>query len=176
MAEECLLKGKDLSGLLLLYTSRSSVKSVKNLAAIAEGSGKNNIAFMCYYLLNDLDACINLLIRTDRIPEAAFFARTYAPSKVSSVVEAWKEDLRKINPKAAESLADPKSYPNLFNNLDLALKAETYLTEENLRRPKLAKDFPEHEGSVMTNLIEKMKNFNIEQNGNSSFNHIKSNF
>ena len=59
-----------------------------------------------------------------RIPEAAFLARTYVPSRVSEVVGLWKTDLKKINQKAAESLADPKEYPNMFPNWDLALLAE----------------------------------------------------
>ena len=42
------------------------------------------------------------------------------------MVKVWREDLSKINAKAAESLADPAQYPNLFPNLDLALHAETY--------------------------------------------------
>lgn len=40
------------------------------------------------------------------------------------IVHLWREDLRKINPKAAEALADPAQYSNLFPNLDLALQAE----------------------------------------------------
>lgn len=42
------------------------------------------------------------------------------------VVKLWREDLSKINAKAAESLADPAKYPNLFPNFDLALHAEQY--------------------------------------------------
>ena len=42
------------------------------------------------------------------------------------MVKLWREDLAHINPKAAESLADPAQYPNLFPNLDLALHAEQY--------------------------------------------------
>ena len=42
------------------------------------------------------------------------------------VVKLWREDLASINAKAAESLADPAQYPNLFPNLDLALHAEQY--------------------------------------------------
>ena len=42
------------------------------------------------------------------------------------VVALWREDLASINAKAAESLADPVQYPNLFPNLDLALHAEQY--------------------------------------------------
>ena len=59
-----------------------------------------------------------------RIPEAAFLARTYVPSRVSDVVALWKTDLKTINQKAAESLADPMEYPNMFPNWDLALLAE----------------------------------------------------
>ncbi len=40
------------------------------------------------------------------------------------VVQLWRKDLSKINPKAAESLADPAQYKNLFPNIDLALQAE----------------------------------------------------
>lgn len=53
------------------------------------------------------DACIDLLIACGRLPEAAFFARTYAPSRMTEVVKLWQGDLAKINPKAAESLANP---------------------------------------------------------------------
>ncbi len=37
---------------------------------------------------------------------------------------AWREDLNKVNAKAAESLADPAEYPNLFQDFDLSLVAE----------------------------------------------------
>lgn len=43
------------------------------------------------------------------------FARTYAPSKVPEVVEAWKADLKGRNkPKIAERIADPRENPELF--------------------------------------------------------------
>ena len=67
---------------------------------------------------------LSLLLCSGRIPEAAFLARTYVPSRVSDVVALWKTDLKTINQKAAESLADPKEYPNMFPNWDLALLAE----------------------------------------------------
>ena len=40
------------------------------------------------------------------------------------MVALWRKDLQKINPKAAESLADPGQYANLFPGMDLALQAE----------------------------------------------------
>ena len=40
------------------------------------------------------------------------------------LVQVWKDDLAKTNPRAAESLADPGTYPNLFPELDEALELE----------------------------------------------------
>ena len=57
---------------------------------------------------------------TCRLPEAAFFCRTYAPSLMPEVVTQWRADLAQQNPKAAESLADPAEYPNLFPNLHVS--------------------------------------------------------
>ena len=37
------------------------------------------------FLLGDLDGCVDLLVDSGRIPEAAFFARTYLPSRISEV-------------------------------------------------------------------------------------------
>ena len=34
----------------------------------------------------------------------------------------WKTDLKQINEKAAEALADPLKYPNLFPDLQWALQ------------------------------------------------------
>jgi len=42
----------------------------------------------------------------------------------------WKEELAKTHKKIAESLADPAEYPNLFPDLELALKAEKLYKEE----------------------------------------------
>ena len=42
------------------------------------------------------------------------------------MVQLWKKDLAKINPKAAEALADPAQYSNLFPDLQLAMQAEQH--------------------------------------------------
>lgn len=42
----------------------------------------------------------------------------------------WREDLAKTNAKAAQSLADPTEYENLFPELKQALQAEQYLKTE----------------------------------------------
>ncbi len=84
-------------------------------------------------------------------------ARTYLPSEVSNIVALWRDDLKKviyltlcplqhlenrgdeflmsvlyylqINQTAAESLADPQEYPNLFPDWQSALETEAKLKE-----------------------------------------------
>ena len=43
---------------------------------------------------------------------------------MSKILKLWQADLSKTNEKAAEALADPLQYENLFPELQLALKAE----------------------------------------------------
>ena len=46
-----------------------------------------------------VEECLELLISTGRIPEATFFARTYAPSQVSRVLALWRDDLKQVRHK-----------------------------------------------------------------------------
>ena len=85
MAEECLSKAADLSGLLLLATAKGSARGLEALVERAGGQNRQNIAFLCQLLLGNLGACVDLLLAAGRIPEAAFFARTYLPSRISEV-------------------------------------------------------------------------------------------
>ena len=48
---------------------------VGKLGSSAEEAGKNNVSFLSYFLLGDLEKCLEILIASNRIPEAAFFAR-----------------------------------------------------------------------------------------------------
>ena len=43
------------------------------------------------------------------------------------VVQLWRENLAKTNQKAAQSLADPTEYENLFQGLKEAFKVEQFL-------------------------------------------------
>ena len=62
--------------------------------------------------------------------QAAMFARTYLPSKVSEVLPAWKADLGKTSTKAAERLADPATYENLFPKHAQSLDVEQVVAKE----------------------------------------------
>ncbi|XP_071327805.1 coatomer subunit beta'-like [Trachinotus anak] len=141
LAQECLHQAQDYGGLLLLATASGNTEMVGKLAEGAERDGKTNVAFLTYFMQGRLDKCLDLLIKTDRLPEAAFLARTYLPSHVSRVVKLWKESLSKVNQKAADALADPAQYSNLFPGLQQALQAEQYLKETHVRvRP--AAEYP----------------------------------
>jgi coatomer subunit beta' len=71
--------------------------------------GQNNVAFNCFFQTGDVASCIDVLIKTDRVPEAALFARTYAPSAVPAIVKTWKHALESSGKqKIAQTLADPE--------------------------------------------------------------------
>lgn len=156
LVKECLEKANDFAGLLLLASSSGKTLNISFVALVFQNfvllfqgdadmmktlsensivQGKHNISFLSTFLLGDLDKCLDILISTNRLPEAAFFARTYCPSKISYVVQQWRGELAKINEKAGQSLADPEQYENLFPGLHDAMKTEQYLQREKLQIP-----------------------------------------
>ncbi|CAL8372284.1 coatomer subunit beta' [Gadus morhua] len=141
LAQECLHHAQDFGGLLLLATASGNSDMVGKLAKGAEEKGLTNVAFLTFFLQGKLEKCLDLLVKTKRLPEAAFLARTYLPSHVPRVVKLWKESLAKVNQKAADALADPTQYSNLFPGLQQALLAEQFLEETHVgARP--AADYP----------------------------------
>ena len=58
---------------------------IDKLASSSLVSGKNNVAFLSFFIRGELEQCLELLISTRRMPEAAFFARSYLPSKLPQV-------------------------------------------------------------------------------------------
>jgi len=132
LAQDCLYKAQDYAGLLLLASCSGDAETMEKLAVDAEKNGKYNVSFLAYFSLGRLEECLELLCKANRLPEAAFLARTYLPSQVSRIVQMWKEDLGKTNKKAADSLADPTQYANLFPDLQEAIKAEEFLKLDRL--------------------------------------------
>ena len=124
LTEACSLASDDFPGLLLLYSAVGNFEGMEQLAKMAQEKGKTNIAFVSYLLTGNVEECANLLIATNRLPEAAFFARTYLPSRVEEIVSLWKDDLSKVSETAANALADPTSNPELFPDRDVALQVE----------------------------------------------------
>ncbi|KAK9848483.1 hypothetical protein WJX84_008248 [Apatococcus fuscideae] len=161
VAEQCLGKAKDLSGLLLLHTAKGSAQGMEDLVQTCQAQGRSNVAFLGNFLLGHLDACVDLLISAGRTPEAAFFARTYTPHRISEVVQLWRKELCKINPKAAESLADPAQYKNLFPNIDLALQAEQDQAQKRAK-PLPADRFTDFEGGSMRDVLADLENLGLQ--------------
>uniref|UniRef100_A0A0E0NBH4 COPA/B TPR domain-containing protein n=1 Tax=Oryza rufipogon TaxID=4529 RepID=A0A0E0NBH4_ORYRU len=181
MAEECLLHAMDLSGLLLLYSSLGDAEGLTKLTSMAKEQGKNNVAFLCFFMLGKLEECLQLLIESNRIPEAALMARSYLPSKVPEIVTLWKKDLQKVNPKAAESLADPDEYPNLFEDWQIALNVEANVAPKRGIYPP-AEEYIIHAERPNETLVEAFKSMHIHQeevlpdeNGDDAHEAIKEN-
>jgi len=40
-----------------------------------------------------LEKCLDILLNSNKIPEAALFCRTYMPSKLNSVIDKWNNEL-----------------------------------------------------------------------------------
>ena len=95
LAEECFTHAKDLGSLLLLHSSTANKDALKKLAAQADAAGANNVAFSALWACGDVDACIELLVKTGRVAEAVLFSQTYRPSRTPGLVKRWKEGLEK---------------------------------------------------------------------------------
>ncbi|CAL8172251.1 unnamed protein product [Prunus armeniaca] len=162
MAEDCLSHGKDFSGLLLLYSSLGDAQGILKLASLAKEQGKNNVAFLCLFMLGKVEECIQLLLESERIPEAALMARSYLPSKVSEIVSIWRNDLNKVNKRAAESLADPQEYPNLFEDWQVSLALESKSAENSGIHPP-AEQYPIYAEKSTTSLVERFRSMQIDE-------------
>ncbi|KAF2877514.1 coatomer WD associated region-domain-containing protein [Massariosphaeria phaeospora] len=95
LAQECFVKAKDLGSLLLLYSATADEAGLRNLAHLAEAASANNVAFSALWQIGDVQACIDLLIKTNRLAEAVLFTQTYKPSAAADLVKLWKAGLEK---------------------------------------------------------------------------------
>lgn len=140
LAEDCAVRADDFSLLLILYTSRGDAEGLERLALLAKEKRRYNISFVCWLLLDKTTECVEVLKDTKRFPEAAFFARSYCPSKIQLVMDKWREDLAVVSSRAAKALADPLKNPELFENFELSLQAEAMLLSQVAHTP-LARDY-----------------------------------
>ncbi|KAF8888138.1 coatomer protein [Gymnopilus junonius] len=130
LARESFEKAGDLGALMLLLMSIGDREGLAALKVKAEEKGQNNLAFAITLQLGDAKECVDLLVKTGRAPEAALFARTYAPSVASKTVEAWKSDLKsKSRSKIAATIADPAENSELKEEELLAAQHEGVLVD-----------------------------------------------
>ena len=160
LCESASKASNDFSGLLLLYSATGNAAGMEELAKAAEEGGKTNVAFVAYFLTGNVEACADLLIATKRLPEAAFFARTYLPSRVDEIVQLWKGDLSKVSESAANALASPSENPDLFPDQDVALQVQQmFLAQRDAVSAAgvPASDYPTAKDDLDLNLIELIK-------------------
>lgn len=150
-ARTCLLKAKDHAGLLLQASAAGNASLVKEVGDLAAKEGRNNVSFLSLFITGQLKACLQLLIDTNRIPEAAFFARSYLPSEVPRVLKLWR---KAAGETIGPSLADPRMYDNLFPGIKEGLKAERYVKQTS--RPLPASAFSTVAANSERNIMDEM--------------------
>jgi coatomer subunit beta' len=142
LAEECFTNAKDLGSLLLLHSSTGNKDALKKLAAQADAAGANNVAFSALWACGDVDACIELLLKTGRVAEAMLFSQTYRPSRTAGLVKHWKEGLEKTGKgKMARLIGQPPNKgEGLEGDEDLFPEWDEYLHLEESSRQDTGKD------------------------------------
>lgn len=125
LAQECFENAKDLSSLLLLYTSSASTDGLRRLAGKARDAGQQNVAFTCLWQLGDVDGCLDILQATNRTAEAVLFAQTYKPSRCAEVVSQWKKELESGGKtKVSRIIGVPGEDEEMFPEWEEYLKLE----------------------------------------------------
>ncbi|CAJ1394513.1 unnamed protein product [Effrenium voratum] len=156
LAKRCFSEAKDLGALFLLYTSVGDAEGVMATGKLAEESNICNISVLCYLLLGQTKAALEVLVNANRLPEAAFFARTYCPSELSRIVQIWTADLAKVNQAVADSLADPAKFPDLFADYNLTLTAEKVF-EAKRKAPPPASAYATEKEFLEMDVMEEIK-------------------
>jgi coatomer subunit beta' len=156
LCEAASLASNDFAGLLLMYSAIGNLTGMESLAKSAQLENKTNIAFVSYFLSGNVEQCIAILLETKRFPEAAFFARTYLPSRIPDIVSLWRNDLAKTSQSAANSLASPETHPEQFPDMDLALQVEQMFLEQRSTKINAA-DYLTAKDDLELNLIALLK-------------------
>ena len=160
LCESAGIASNDYSGLLLFYSATGNFAGMERLAKLAAEGGKTNVAFVAYLLTSNVEACADLLIATKRLPEAAFFVRTYLPSRIDEVVSLWKKDLASVSESASNALASPSLNPELFPDMNIALQVESmFLSQRDATKATgiPASDYLTAKDDLNLNLIQLIK-------------------
>jgi coatomer subunit beta' len=137
LAQKCFTHGKDFGSLLLLYTSSSDADGLRDLAEQASTAGLHNVAFSALWNVGDVDACIDLLSRTNRLAEAVLFAHTYKPSRAPALVARWKEYLESSGKsKVSRLIGVPPGADSIPTDDDLFPEWDEYLRLEKESLPE----------------------------------------
>jgi coatomer subunit beta' len=136
------------------------------LAKLAADNGRTNVAFVAYMMTGSVEECADLLIATRRLPEAAFFVRTYLPSRIDEVVTLWKKDLASVSETASKALAMPSENKEMFPDMDIALQVEQMFLNQRAQTKGAgipATDYPTAKDDLNLDLIDLIKRQNQPQ-------------
>ncbi|WBW73864.1 coatomer beta' subunit [Schizosaccharomyces osmophilus] len=107
LAQESFEKAQDYGSLLLLYTSSNNQEGLKELSKLTSELGISNTSFICSWLTNQPEKCLDVLRSSQRYAEASLFASTFKPEEVQNALPEWKSDLvAKHKERIAEALDD----------------------------------------------------------------------
>ncbi|GME87265.1 unnamed protein product [Ambrosiozyma monospora] len=107
-------------------------------------AGKYNLAFSASWAAKDLNACIEVLQQTDRLPEASILSLVYGGngSQVAENVELWKKLLEKEGKdKLAARILSPTDNADKFPGLE-AVSESLIDLEEPAKAPAAATEAP----------------------------------
>ncbi|CAF3672143.1 unnamed protein product [Rotaria socialis] len=171
LVQECLTRAQSFGSLILLASASSDQQLMSTIGEQSRKAGQFNIAFLSNFVLGKLDQCLDILIENQRLPEAAFFSRTYLPSQINRVVGLWREKLKELNmERAAQTLANPTDYKNLFPGFIDTNKTEQFLKQN--KETTSARNYPVQLPNWERNPIAEMKE--AEENGQFSYIPIQS--
>ena len=69
LASKCLQNAQDYGGVLLLASATGDADALSSLASGSSAGDKNNVAFLSYFMMGKLEECLDLLVKSDRLPE-----------------------------------------------------------------------------------------------------------
>lgn len=154
LAQECFVKAKDLGSLLLVYSATADTAGLRDLATLAEQASANNVAFSALWQVGDVQGCIDLLVKTNRLAEAVLFSQTYKPSQTAALVKQWKAALEKEGkgkvsrllgvPPSGEGEGDGEMFPEWEEYLRLEREGGT--AEDLLGKEEAEEEGEEEEG------------------------------
>ena len=135
---------------------------VTDQRAIAE-NGQFHLAFTANLLLTRAENCIDLLQKDKKHAEAAFFAKTYAPSQIPQSVSKWKDTFNQSEEggdtavqdkqkQLANTLADPSVNPEAFTDHNYALFAEAVL-QKSYNSNSDAKVYPKWKEATQRDIV-----------------------
>ena len=60
---------QDYGGVLLLASATGDASALSSLATGSGAGDKYNVAFLSYFMMGKLEECLDLLVKSDRLPE-----------------------------------------------------------------------------------------------------------